>query len=182
MNYFLKAMCFTAFLVAGVMGQDNPARSGTVAPTCMPGDHLAVQNGNYICVEGNIPMPTTTPTIGQTSREVEALLGTPGGVGMFSAAKGNFVWYYNHETATGLRLTFRNNKLEKTATGTEAASLVEPEVASTKNERQPGKVSRGLAIALGIATQIAFAHMCPQVYRKPLLFMNASDLQWLPSV
>lgn len=42
-----------------------------------------------------------------------------------------------------------------------------------------GKLRRAAGIALTIAQQLALQNICPRIYRKPLVFMNANELEWL---
>jgi hypothetical protein len=58
----MKRIAFLLIL-AGIAWAQGSARHGAVKPTCMPGDHLTVKNGGYVCVDENPSALTDTLTL-----------------------------------------------------------------------------------------------------------------------
>jgi hypothetical protein len=109
--------------------------------------------------------------VGQTSAEVAELLGKPDTVTSFKK-KGKFIWYYHL-----LAVTFRSGKVTKVQTFSEQSNDLSTPTSETPST--PSRAERAAGVAVDIAARFALANVCPNVYRKPLLFMNANDLQWL---
>ena len=78
-----------------------------------------------------------------------------------------------------LTVTFANGAVAAVSDAIDAKTKEQ----NRKDRRVKGRFTRGMQEAAQAAAQVAFAvslqHYCPQVYRKPLLWMNANELQWL---
>lgn len=151
MRILLAAVVFTA---AAVVGQKNP--EPVVSP--LP-DHLTIVQPDAI----------RQPMVGQMAEQVSALLGKPDGIDhLHNRKQGNFIWYYRPDSHDTLMLTFVGEKVKRIKTFN-----------SSSDAHPPRNLDRSVGIALDIATRVAFVNVCPKVYRLPVLFMNANELQWL---
>jgi hypothetical protein len=123
-----------------------------------------------------------SPSIGQTSDEVRALMGPPEGVDPLGRHAGHFDWFYyvpgQHQK---VKVAFRGDRVVNLKTlDTQKEEQLVAKINSDYLKgpaapKEPNKFVRGLAVALDVAGTVFLAGECYDVGRKPVLLMTVND-------
>jgi hypothetical protein len=185
----LKLLSVASCLVAAAIGQVKPEPIKP-EPTTSPLTDPLMSTSLLPLVAGAMAYPEAVRPhimVGQFTAEVTSLLGDPNGRDIRSdrdGRKGNFIWYYNGHGPL-LKVTFRGGKVTRVQEFTPRLSAEYMPISSAQSAptsetlsapSTPSKAERAVGVAVDIAARLALTNVCPNVYRKPLLFMNANDL------
>jgi len=111
----------TAMILVFSVVAFGQAREGTAAPSCMPGDQLTIQNGNYVCVDTAAPLPKPlTHTVSVSPTVKRSLLPLPGGTKVYVEPMDGFEVFFMSAIANKhvpLAITLDKTQAEYVFTG-----------------------------------------------------------------
>jgi outer membrane protein assembly factor BamE (lipoprotein component of BamABCDE complex) len=151
-------------------------------------------------VIAGLPSPAAVQSVqlGQTLAEVHALLGTPTAHSEQLAASHPEQWAASHTETwdisrhDALSVRFDGGKVawtkhfdpnpwqhDTTTNVTGSGETGSPSKGPSRWSRFGAAMEKVGNVALGVGVQYTLSQVCPDVYRKPMIFMTANDLQWL---